>query len=242
MADRPDALVVLGGDDGADQRLVPLRRPGLVVAADSGLHRADALGLHVEHLIGDLDSVDRSRLAAAEACGTVVHRHPPDKDATDAELALRFVHDRFAGHAADGVRPTLVVVAGSTGRLDLLLADLLLLAGPLTEPFDVTAHVGPATVRVVRPDHPVEVVGSVGEQVSLLPAHGTAHGVETTGLRWHLTDATLVAATTRGVSNELVGERATVAVATGVVVVVQQGIVAPVSERRPGRYDPSPRS
>lgn len=242
---RPDVVVVLGGDDGPDQRLVPLGRPRLVVAADSGLHRAQALGLEVAHLIGDLDSVDPDRLAAAEAAGTIVHRHLSDKDETDAELAFRFVAEALRAGDIDvepGSLPHMVVVAGSTGRLDLLLADLMLLGGPLTEPFDVRAHVGAATVRVARPQRPVEVTGSVGEQVSLLPLHGAASGVATEGLRWPLTEATLVAATSRGVSNELVGERATVTVDDGVLLVVQQGIVAPVRDVRVDDYDPSPRS
>ncbi len=244
MPDRPDVIVVLGGDDGPDHRLVPLGTPRLVVAADSGLHRAQALGLRVGHLVGDLDSVDPDRLAAAERAGTVIHRHPTDKDATDGELALRFALDALgAGHipVEQNRRPRMVLVAGSTGRLDLVFADLLLIGGPLTEPFDVRAHIGPATVRIVRPRRPVEITGSVGEQASLLPIHGAARGVTTDGLRWPLVDATLVAATTRGVSNELVGESAMVSVDDGVLVVVQQGIVAPVREARDGPYDPSPR-
>lgn len=229
------------------QRLVPLRTPDLVVAADSGLHRADALGLAVDHIVGDLDSVEPRRLAAAVKAGAELHAHAADKDATDAELALRFARDRYvdvpgaAAGGSGGERPSLVVIGGSTGRVDLLLADLLLLGGPVTEPFDTTAHIGPATISVVRPGRPVEVRGRVGEQVSLLPVHGRATGVATRGLRWALVDAVLGAATTRGVSNELVREEATVEIDDGVLLVVQQGIVAPVKSHRDGVYDPSPR-
>lgn len=243
MRDHPHVVVVLGGDDGPDQRLVPLRTPDLVVVADSGLHRADALGLGVDHVVGDLDSVAPGRLAMAVKAGAEIHAHSADKDATDAELALRFAHDRFAVGSADppGERRRLVVIGGSTGRVDLLLADLLLLGGPFTEPFDTVAHIGPSTISVVRPGRPVAVRGGIGEQVSLLPVHGPAAGVATEGLRWPLVDAVLSAATTRGVSNELVREDATVQIDDGVLLVVQQGIVAPVNDRREGLYDPSPR-
>lgn len=238
MTDRPHVVLVLGGDDGAAQAEVRLDPASFVVAADSGLHRADALGLTVDHLVGDLDSVAPDRATAAEAAGTVVHRHRADKDATDAELALRLARD-LVGAGAAGAR--LTVVAGDGGRLDLVFADVLLLAGPLTEGFDVTAHVGPATVQVVRPGRSVEVRGAVGEQVSLLPVHGAAYGVATSGMRWALVDAVLAPGTTRGVSNELAARVATVGVDTGVVLVVQQGIVAPAPTDRDGTYDPTPR-
>jgi thiamine pyrophosphokinase len=241
MAGPPDVVVVLGGSAVAGPRPGGLVRPRLVIAADAGLHRADALGLTVDHLVGDLDSVDAARLDAAEAAGVDVHRHPPDKDATDGELALVLAAGLVDG-AVGGGRPRLVVIGGAAGRLDLLLADLLLLAGPLTEPFDTTGHVDDATVHVVRPGRPVRIVGAAGEQVSLLPVHGPTSGVTTAGLRWPLVGADLVAATTRGVSNELVDGEAEVAVDTGVLLVVQQGIVAPVAGERPGAYDPSPRA
>ncbi|MBX3313550.1 MAG: thiamine diphosphokinase [Actinobacteria bacterium] len=232
----PDVVVLLGGADVDEQRPLAVGTPGLVIAADAGLHRAGPLGLAVDHVVGDLDSVDPDQLAAAEAAGATVHRHEADKDATDAELALRLTADL----AGDG-RPSLLVIGDRGGRLDLLLTDLLLGAGPLTEAFDTTVLIDDATVAVARPGRPVTIAGAPGEQVSLLPLHGRARGVSTDGLRWPLVDADLVEATTRGVSNELVGERASVVIGEGVVLVVQQGIVAPVADARTGIYDPTPR-
>ena len=59
-----------------------------------------------------------------------MHRHRADKDATDAELALRLVRDLVDVDGTDEHAARLTVVAGSGGRLDLVFADLLLLAGP----------------------------------------------------------------------------------------------------------------
>src|SRR6476661_2130701 len=84
----PTAIVFAGS-----RPVVPELREWLptaadVVAADSGLGVATALGVHVDHLVGDLDSVDPAAVAAAEAAGTTVDRHPAEKDATDLELAI----------------------------------------------------------------------------------------------------------------------------------------------------------
>ena len=59
-----------------------------MIAADGGVDRALALGLHVDVAIGDFDSVTAAGLAAAEAAGARIERHPAAKDATDLELAL----------------------------------------------------------------------------------------------------------------------------------------------------------
>ena len=91
----------------------------LVIAADGGIDRALALGLHVDVAIGDFDSVSPAGLAAVEAAGRAIERHPAAKDATDLELAL---------DAALALEPSRILVVGSSGgRLDHLLGSLLLL-------------------------------------------------------------------------------------------------------------------
>ena len=78
----PEVVVVASGP-GPDLALPPAPT---VVAADGGLIRARALGLHVDVVVGDLDSVTHDALASAEQAGARVVRHPQAKDATDLEL------------------------------------------------------------------------------------------------------------------------------------------------------------
>ena len=73
----------------------------MVIAADRGADNAIALGLTVDLLVGDLDSVSEETLAA---CHTVV-QHPIDKDVTDLELALAAAVDAGAGVARASVYP-----------------------------------------------------------------------------------------------------------------------------------------
>ena len=94
----------------------------IVVAADSGLHLAETLGLHVDRIVGDLDSADPDLVEAAVARGAVIERHPAEKDATDLELAL----DAAVREGAQRV----VVVGGGGGRLDHFLANVLLITTP----------------------------------------------------------------------------------------------------------------
>ncbi len=204
------ALVVAGGDAPAPIEAALATAP-LVVAADSGVGHALALGLRVDLVIGDLVSADPADVERAVASGARVDRHPADKDATDLELALD------AARALGATDVTVLGVGG--GRLDHLLANLLLLTHAAYADLTIDALVDDTRITVVRTSR--ELPGPVGATVTLLPIGGPATGVTTTGLRWTLTDAELTPASTRGVSNEIVTSPATVRVRAGVLLAVQ---------------------
>jgi thiamine pyrophosphokinase len=204
------ALVFAGGDPPVPDDVLTSKRPELVIAADSGLQHARALGVPVDLVVGDLDSVDPAVLDAAVADGAAVERHPAAKDATDLELALDAAVDR-------GATDVLVVGVGG-GRLDHFLGNVLLLASPRYAHVRVDARVGDAFVTVVH--ERVELTGTRGGLCSLLPLGGPAVGVLTDGLRYPLRRETLPPGTTRGVSNEFVDGHATVSLEAGVLLAV----------------------
>lgn len=206
------ALVVAGGDAPVADDLAGEPSWEWVVAADSGLDHARALGLDVDLVVGDLDSVAPGTLAAARSAGTEVRAHPSDKDETDLELAL----DAAAGLGAS----SMLVIGIAGGRADHALANLLLLASPAYAALDVDARSSAGRVVVVR-SRPRSFHGEPGDLLTLLPVHGPARRVRAEGLRWRLEDATLDAASTRGVSNEFAAEWAWVVVGDGVVLAIQ---------------------
>jgi thiamine pyrophosphokinase len=206
-------VVVAGGDPPRRDAALAVPAGAPVIAADGGLEHAVALGLHVATVVGDFDSVHADALSRATAAGTLAVRHPEAKDATDLELAL---------DAALELRPARVlVVSGDGGRLDHLLATLLLLASPRYADVQVDAEVGAASVHVVRRERILR--GRPGALVSLLPLHGAAEGVRTEGLEYPLAGERLEPGSSRGVSNVFVGESARVTVEQGVLAAVLPG-------------------
>jgi thiamine pyrophosphokinase len=178
--------------------------------------------LQVDHLVGDLDSVSAEARQAVEAAGGTVELHPRAKDETDLELAMC---------AAASLGPARIIVIGGHGqRLDHHLAGLLLLAAPWLAPVAVTAWHGSALVSVIRGGDTTTLHGDPGSLASLVPVAGDASGlvtdVTTDGLAYPLAGESLALGTTRGVSNVLVGESASVAVGTGVVLAVQPDAIA----------------
>lgn len=202
------AIVVAGGAPVDPSLSTRLRDVEYVIAADAGLHSAERLGLSVDLLVGDLDSVD---LAAVDDADLAIERHPPDKDRTDLVLAL----DRAA--TLDVER--LTVVSGGGGRLDHALGNLLALASPAYADLRVDAWIGDARVTVIRGER--ALWASPGATVSLFAVGGPATGVTTTGLRYALDGAVLEPLSSLGVSNEFVDAAASVAVADGVLLAIQ---------------------
>jgi thiamine pyrophosphokinase len=173
----------------------------LVIAADSGLDHALELGLRVDLLVGDLDSVSERGYAEATSRGTPIERHPADKDATDTELAIAAAVERGCEHliGVGGPRP-------DDSRLDHELGVILAFAAPYLAERRVELWWGPARVQVVHGPGSATVEAPARTLVSLLPLHGPAVGVTTSGLRYPLRGEPLLPGSGRGISNEVQGD------------------------------------
>jgi thiamine pyrophosphokinase len=206
--------VIVAGGDVEESDIARVPDAELVIAADAGAVALERRGLVPDLLVGDLDSVEAATVERLVARGTRVERHPPDKDASDAELALQRAIEAGAGE---------ILLLGLLGgeRLDHELAGLLLLADPDWASLELEVARGGTLVRSLRGPGWVELRGTVGDWVSLLPIGGDAVGVRTSGLRWALTDETLSLGRSRGLSNEIVAQPASVRLTNGLLVVVE---------------------
>ena len=206
-------IVVIGGQSPISSVAGSLPSYDFVIVADSGLHGAQALGLTVDAVIGDMDSVDQRVLNEAESSGVVVHRAPQDKDSTDTELALIFAAERGAKY--------IVVVTGGGGRLDHQLGVLNVLLHPRLANIRLEMFWDTAQVLLLRGPGTAAIQGRRGEPIGLLPIGGDAVGITTDGLAWPLEHETIPLYSTRGVSNELVGNLASISLSLGNLLIVR---------------------
>lgn len=193
---------------------LPLDLPtgALVIAADGGLRNCRAHGLVPHVVVGDLDSLTEAELAEPAMTGVEVVRHPARKDHTDLDLALQLAAERGATEA---------LVHGALGlRWDMTLANVLLAVAPHLGKLRVGLVDGAQTLWPLRGGQALSLRGQPGDTVSLIPLGGDAVGVTTTGLAWPLGGDTLPFGSTRGVSNELVADHATVRLDGGLLVCV----------------------
>ncbi len=200
-------ILILTGGGPAPTTALP--RSDMVIAADSGLGLAEALGVQVDLVVGDLDSVERSQLDAAVTAGATVEEHPTDKDATDLDLALHAAVDR------GGTR--IVIAGGGAGRLDHLLGIAMLLSDDRWSGIAIEWHSGWSVTHVARGDLALDTLPE--DLVSVIPVSDEAV-VSIAGTRWSLEAAPLTRGTTHGISNEALGDSIEIKVHQGVVFVV----------------------
>ena len=207
-------IVLSGGEPIGTDRDFELPDDAFVIAADSGLHHAAPLGLTVDLIVGDMDSVDPGTLTDAVDAGSLADRYPVDKDHTDLELAFN------AAIAAGAER--ILVVGSHEGRLDHLLGAIGLFASTALLVHEIVWTDGRTVVTACTPQHLTRIAGRSGDRVSLIPSGSDALGVTTTGLKWQLNDETLAIGSTRGVSNTLDSPEAAVSVTDGTLLIIHE--------------------
>ena len=164
-------------------------------------------------VVGDLDSVSRAVLDRAVAEGIRVVAAPVDKDHTDTELALR--------HAVDAGVDAIVVLSPGGGRLDHAHGVITSLANPDLAHVAIEAVIDTAHVTVLHGPVSTTVPRRGSHLLALHAMNGTATGIRTTGLRWNLSGELLHPWTSRGVSNEMLGDSAVINIDHGALIIVQ---------------------
>lgn len=188
-----------------------IRPDDYLIGADGGTAHLLAMGRRPHVVVGDLDSLPGSVLDELVASGTDVERHRRDKDQTDLELAIERA-------LADGAEEVLLIGALG-GRLDQTLANLLILVQREWRA-PVRLIEGDQIAEVLRGPGSLELSGSIGSTVSLIPLSAVVRGIQYQGLMYPLQDATLPFGSTRGISNEQIESRAVVEIREGVALVI----------------------
>ncbi len=183
-----------------------------IICADGGTRHALTLGLIPHIIVGDFDSLPPEIVVRMENAGVSIHRHPVDKDKTDLELALELA-------VAENPQEILLVAALG-GRLDQMLANILLLTRPEYATVRLTLADSLQWAVLLRSGESITITGQPGDTLSLLPLSATVQGVDISGVKWPLAQATLSLGSTFTISNTLIGQQATVQIASGLLLLI----------------------
>lgn len=195
-----------------DKARAILRDDDHLICADGGTRHASSLDLKPALVIGDLDSADSASLQSLREKGVAIEAFPRDKDETDLELALN--------KAIELAPKEILILAALGGRLDQTLANIALLSDVRLLTFDVRLDDGVEEILFCRDQ--VQVKGRSGDIVSLIPWQGEVMGIRTQNLKWALESETLYPEKTRGISNEMTGDKATVKIQSGLLLVIHR--------------------
>jgi len=184
----------------------------LIIAADGGMTHCQALGIKPSIVIGDLDSLDPDYLKSLQTSGTEIISYPINKDQTDLELAL---------HKAFDLGSDEILVLGALGaRWDMTIANLLLPASPEFSKVAIRLIDGHQEIILLRGRGELTFNGKKGDMLSLIPLGQDAYGVALRGLEYPLEDDVLKFGATRGISNVLLEDTATVYLKKGLLLCI----------------------
>lgn len=201
------ALVITGGYCNVDtvRRMLPVE-VDLTIAADSGYATAMKLGITPDITMGDFDSY---RDALPTGMNTL--RVACEKDVTDTMLACEYAKDNGCRY--------ITIVGGTGGRIDHSLSNVLYLEGLRRQGIRIKLTDGENTVQVIL-DETVTIPAPEPDEDGYFSVFALDTCVVTlAGCKYPLNHAQLVRQMPYAVSNEVVGEYATVMV-DGIAILV----------------------
>ncbi|GCE08520.1 thiamine diphosphokinase [Dictyobacter aurantiacus] len=183
----------------------------LILAADSGAATALEYGCVPTMILGDFDSLTSEPLAQLQQLGSQIVRVSSQKDETDTELALLEAKKR-------GARTITLLGALGGQRFEHTLANTFLLTG--FPELSIRIIDGPTICWLLQGPGQSEIVGEPGDFLSLFPITPEVTTITTTNLLYPLRGESLRLGTPRGISNELVRERASVTIQQGLLILI----------------------
>jgi thiamine pyrophosphokinase len=187
-----------------------LRADDYLICADGGTRHALTLGIQPHLIIGDMDSTENEVLKKFQAGGVELELYPRDKNETDLELAI--------AKAIELNPQEIVILAALGGRMDQTLANIALLSN--LQPATCNMKLDDGVEEIFFVTDQAQIEGRSGDVVSLIPWGNPVHGVQTQNLKWQLDSETLHPNKTRGISNEMLGETASVKIESGLLLVI----------------------
>jgi len=181
-----------------------------IICADGGTRHALALGLTPQIIIGDMDSLPKHFQTSAFDGEIILY--PRDKNETDLELAIQ--------HALTMKPDQIIIIGGLGGRIDQTLANIALISS--LQPSTCNLQLADGVEEVFFCNDQAEVKGRIGDSVSLIPWQGEVTGIVTKNLKWPLHHETLFPDRSRGISNELTAETASVQIDSGLLLIIHR--------------------
>ena len=189
-----------------------LRADDYIICADGGTRHALALELQPHLIIGDMDSAEKEQLQALQKTDVALELFSHDKNETDLELAI---------NRAMELKPEqILILAALGGRLDQTLGNIALLTDSRLSTFNVRLDDGVEEIFLCRAQ--AQVRGESGDLVSLIPWQGAVTGIRTKKLKWALNNESLSPDKTRGISNEMLGDTASISITSGLLLIVHR--------------------
>ncbi len=206
------ALIVSNGYINDYKKLLEnLDRADYIACADGGIRHLRAVEKRPDIIIGDLDSISQDDLAYVREKNIPIHKFSSIKDYTDTELAAKFLIDK-------GYRD-IVFMAVTGDRIDHSLGNIFLLNLMLEE--EVSARIIDDKNTIYILDDYMELEKEEDSFVSVIAIDDAGVEVSLSGFFYNLHREYIPFGSTRGISNEIIEDRASIQIHRGKALIIQ---------------------
>ncbi len=202
------AFIYTGGEIFPENITEKAKAGDIKIAADGGYKNALRLGVKVDILLGDFDSIGEHKTNE----DVEIIKVPAEKDFTDTQLAVETAIERGADE--------IVIVGGLSGRLDHTMSNISILEDLSTRRVHAIIADGNNRIRFINSTSTL-IAKSGYKYVSILLASDKAKGVSAEGCKYPLKNAKLQRNVQYAISNEIDGNCALISVRKGAIYIVE---------------------
>ena len=211
-------IIIRAGDLTIGELL--MQEDDFVIAVDGGLSYCSLLKVEPDLIIGDFDSVTDGEREAVESLKTKIPERiiqlSPNKDDTDMLAAIKLALDKGFTEFR--------IYGGTGGRFDHTLANIQCLL--YLKHHNATGYLVDGTGMIlVLQNEAVHFNKNLEGYLSLFSLGREAKGVTIEGMKYPLSHYTMTNDFPIGISNEFIGQEATISVEDGELVCMLQYVV-----------------
>lgn len=182
-----------------------------IICCDGGSEYLFAEGIVPSYILGDLDSSKKPIIDFFKSKNVCLKKFEVEKNDTDMGLCIDF---------AISLLPEEVVIVGGLGsRFDHSITNIHMLIKLLNN--NIKASIINDNNEIFVINKSIEIIGRKDDVVSLVPISEKVEGVTTCGLYYPLENATLYIEKSRGVSNVMLTNIASVSIKSGYLLVIK---------------------
>ena len=184
-----------------------------IIASDKGLEVLDKCNVKPNYIIGDFDSLNKEILKKYVNNNKIkIIKLNPEKDYTDTHMALKLAIE---------INSTNITIIGGVGtRIDHTLANIHILKESLDNNIECKIEDNKNKIQLINRKTILELDENY-RYISLIPLTTMAKGVTLTGFKYPLSNATLEAGHSIGVSNEQIEKRAEINLKEGILILIK---------------------
>ena len=206
-------VLIIGNGNIANTRIIQniLKPDDVILCCDGGSKYLFEEGIIPHYIIGDLDSSIPQIIQFFETKDVIFKKFNRKKDETDMELCIDFAISLGASQ--------IIILGGIGTRLDHTLTNINLLIKAENSNVKATIIDDNNEINIISSS--IQINGKKGDLISLIPISTTVNGINTTGLEYPLTNATMTIGKSLGVSNVLEDIKANISIKDGYLLVIK---------------------